>query len=867
MSTTDHILAACRATGIVPLEQFTTPARPQRLSALAALPGLDMSVPGVPGPDMSGSEPAAALAPALEALGRDPDQALWLHQAQSLGAIASGHNLVLATGTASGKSLVFQAAILASLVAGTCTHLVFYPQKALAADQKHRWAAALEQAGLAPSLVAEINGDIPADRREQALNEARILLVTPDVIHAWLMRSLAAPAVRQFLARLRFVVIDEAHALEGPFGSSTAFLMRRLLLACAECNPDRPPQFIAATATIANPQTHLEALTGQPFTCIGEASNGAPRAEKTLVHVEAARQAGAREAQVASLATTLTHCIGSDAFIVFVDSRQGVERITRRIADPAVLPYRSGYEAYDRHKIEQALRAGRLRGVIATSALELGIDIPQFVIGINVGLPMSRKAFHQRIGRVGRASAGLFIVMAPASTFTSIGTTFAEYHDAAVEPSHLYLENRFIQYAQARCLVDETSHPLDTGTLPGNWPQGFENAIAIARPGGRRPAELDQIAMAGGDCPHLNYPLRQIASENLELRLAGSHGDRVGTIASHQAIREAYPGATYYHLQRPFKVIEWRLNSYERSIRLRAVRDAEPTQPIMRQWVNGSFDPAELLDGQLWQGANGACAEASLQVVEAVEGYRSGSSPQLYNHLAATNPRLRRQQRDFQTTGILLQIAEPWFAGTSAEQVATRKALASALAELLWRERSIAPAEIAWAARNVAVCGSHGPRSGEDTIAIYDNIRGGLRLSAPLPGLLAAFAARLQRAADIAGDAALVDAATADRFAHWVSSLQAATPAAASTIVVPPGQRLIFSPGSTVSFRRQGHTYERRIIAPSLIATPDGDELFYRYESEDGVAAWVAHDAVEPLGQQWSRAFWNPATNAISSCA
>ena len=835
-----------RDLGLSTVETFSTPARSARNDTLPDAPQ------------------NAKILETLRAMDVAPD-ALWLHQVAGFAAIAEGRNVVLATGTGSGKTLIFQAAIIAGLREDSSTHLVFYPQKALAADQLHRWQSALEKVGLPPEWAAEVNGDVPTHRREQAAAEARILLATPDVIHAWMMRHLDDPKIQHFLARLKFVVIDEAHSLEGPFGSSVAFLLRRLLLARSGLTDAPPVRFIAATATIANPQQHLEALTGERFLVIDEMQNGAPKTDRVLFHVRSAPQIRAMEAQAASLAKALPSILGENAFIIFVDSRQGVERITRLVGDPSILPYRSGYEAEDRRRIEQALRQRRLSGVIATSALELGIDIPQFVLGINLGLPTSRKAFHQRLGRIGRAKSSAFIVMAPESTFSSLGTSFSDYYCEDVEQSHLYLENRFIQYAQARCLLEECRKVDIENGLPGQWPMGFELSVKAARPGGRRSADLDLLASVGGDNPHINYPLRQIASDSIELRLAGTHGDRIGTIATHQAIREAYPGATYYHLQRPFKVAEWRLTSYERSIRLRAVREAEPTHPILRQWVNGSFEPAELLEGRLWKAPTGNCAEAMIQVLEAVEGIRTEGGAKLYSDLSSANPRLRRQQRDFPTTGILLQIAEPWFAGANAEQYAIRKAIAAALAQLLCRELSIAPAELSWTHTNIALCAAQGPRKTDDTIAIYDNIRGGLRLTSQLPELLPTFASRLQLASGVAGDEALIDASTEDRFAKWVKSLKPVTALAAKSIEVPPGELLIYSPGSEVTIRASGQLLERRIIEPAILAMPDGEHLFYRYELDQGINGWVAHDAVEPLGQAWQRAFWNPVTKEVRS--
>lgn len=416
-SIVETITAVLAQQGLACIEQISAHARESKLGALTS------------------GEAVAGWEETLSALGIDPAQ-LWSHQAASLARIWNDQNLVLSTATASGKTLVFQAAVLSALKRSTDTHLIFYPQKALAADQKQRWQSALQRAGLSPDLVAEVNGDVPMHLREAAVADAQVLLVTPDVIHAWLMRRLADPDVQRFLSRLKFIVIDEAHALEGPFGSSVAFLLRRLLAACRRLNANAEPRFIAATGTIANPKQHLEALTGAMFEVVDDSQNGAPRASKTIIHVASAPLVRTMEAQAATLVSVLPRLLKDDAFILFADSRQGVERITRLVNHPNVLPYRSGYEAEDRHRIEEALRQGRLNGVISTSALELGIDIPQFVLGINLGLPMSRKAFHQRLGRIGRAKPGGFIIMAPETAFASLGTSLSEYFNDAVEPSH-----------------------------------------------------------------------------------------------------------------------------------------------------------------------------------------------------------------------------------------------------------------------------------------------------------------------------------------------------------------------------------------------------------------------------------------------
>jgi DEAD/DEAH box helicase domain-containing protein len=155
------------------------------------------------------------------------------------------------------------------------------------------------------------------------------------------------------------------------------------------------------------------------------------------------------------------------------------------------------------------LRDGTLHGVAATSAVELGIDIPDIEIGVNLGVPNTRKAFRQRIGRVGRKSPGLFIVVCKPNAFRQFGQTFSDYFQGSVEPSYLYTGNRFIQFAHARCLLDEMEvlQQDRSGPPPGvDWPESFGEVLKYARRTGGRPREFDYIAQLGADNPHVNYP-------------------------------------------------------------------------------------------------------------------------------------------------------------------------------------------------------------------------------------------------------------------------------------------------------------------------------------------------------------------------
>ena len=351
----------------------------------------------------------------------NPEKSIWLHQARALQELTDGNNVGVATATASGKSRVFQLWTLHQLMTDPdATALVFYPTKALANDQANSWNRRCADVGLPGNTVDQINGDVPMNRRDGIINTSRVIIMTPDVCHAWMTRKAETPSVKKFLRGLRVIIIDEAHTYESIFGSNSAYLFRRLITACITAGNPRPPQCIAATATILEPATHLQRLTGQEFQVIDQEENGAPRFSRTLHHL-AYHDQGDGASSSLQMAELVVNIIDNDPgaqVIAFHDSRQGIERIVQNIGRPEiVMPYRSGYLSEDRFEIESRLRDGKIRAVITTSALELGIDMPDLNYGINLDLPPTRKSFHQRLGRVGRSAPGTFIILAPPQPF------------------------------------------------------------------------------------------------------------------------------------------------------------------------------------------------------------------------------------------------------------------------------------------------------------------------------------------------------------------------------------------------------------------------------------------------------------------
>lgn len=798
------------------------------------------------------------------------DGHLWRHQSLAFESVLRGENVVVSTGTASGKSLIFQTAILHELLATGGTALILYPLKALLSDQLARWRALAAQVGLSNANVAELHGQVPPDERHLAVRNASIVVATPDVIQAWLMRNISTPAVRSFLAELRFLVLDEAHVYESVFGSNVAYLIRRFLAArkriCDAKQTCANLQIIASTATIYDAVDHLDCLTGWPFTEVTERDDGSPSFKRELLHIEGPEGAGA-EGAVVDIINSLDLMTADGSFIVFHDSRQGVERIASIIDNDAILPYRSGYEAEDKRRIERALRSGHLRGVISTSALELGIDVAAFTLGINLGVPSTKKAFRQRLGRVGRASPGMFAVVAPRQAFTRYGSTFEEYYEGSVEPSYLYLDNRFIQFAQARCLIDESEAleaPVKRPPPDVSWPETFYEIFDLARPGVRKPREFDFIAQLGADNPHINYPLRQVGEPNYQLREgSGAHSETIGDIALNQAIREAYPGATYLHLRKPKWVREWRSTSYERSIRLQPSKRPIPTRPLLRKTINVSLGSEDLIASQILTGPTGSLAEVNLQVNESVEGFRLPGKTLLYRDLRANDPRMTRKQRDFRTTGVIIKIDEPWFAGGSGQPALNRAAVAEALKELLIRERSISPNDVDSSSTNIVFYESGVPKRAVDTVAVYDSIYGGLRLAESLFTEFGEYLERLSRAAGMAGTGAFIGSDLLDKLVDWFGTLSVGNRQREKAISVEEGELVIFAPGSIVAILHNGMLVERELVQPRLFDLGSAKMLMYKYLGPEDGECLVPHDQIQATGVDWRYAIWNPATGQI----
>ena len=796
---------------------------------------------------------------------------VWLHQAKAMTIAAEGRNLVISTGTASGKSLVFQSAAFRMLDADDeAAVIVFYPLKALSNDQLMSWRKAAEYAGFGEDGIVKVDGDVPRPSRAKLLEKARVALMTPDVCHAWLLNEISNPAHRAFLARTRLMVIDEAHVLEGVFGSNFAYLFRRLC-ATRHLVQDKQQRFnlqvIAASATISTPDNHLTSLTGFDFETVGEEDDGAPRHERSILHLAAADR---REAEVAEkIHKALVEGSTDGSFITFVDSRQGAERLAVQTDyDDLVKPYRSGYEAKDRARIEHALRDGRLRGVVSTSALELGIDIPHFVVGLNIGVPVTRKSFRQRLGRVGRQSPGSFSVVTEPYAFRRFGSTLAEYYAKSVEPSYLYLGNRFMQFAHARCLAEELEMLGFTGrkALPTNvtWPDGFAEVFDFAYAGSpaARPREFDQINRIGGDQPHFNYPLRNVPEDAYKVvntRRDPTESEWVAQLTVQQAIREAFPGAIYLHMARGWRVRDWRSTSFDRTIRVNPTRSPMLPRPLIRTFVNFGLDREGIVAGRCRKGERGFLAECHLQVNERVEGFREGGERKLYKDLRQEKPWMTPKTRDFRTTGVVMRIDEDWFRGPGVKH-----RIADLLRDLMLREYSISGQDVDAAATNISMIRDGQREVVSDALVLFDATHGTLRLTEPAYLNLGELLTQLERSIDMTPpDDDGVSPEVVGALRNWLEQLGDEDGGLPVIDGMEDGEVWVqvYDVGSIIGRRdNQGMLHDIAVVGHEFRVFDDKVQLFYLYETGRPVKAMVSAESIQAIGDEWTMVYLNRET-------
>jgi len=480
---------------------------------------------------------------------------LYLHQARALDLARVGKDLVVVTGTASGKSLCYNLPVLEDLAAHPDHRALYlFPTKALAQDQLRALERLTQAAGL-QVIAGTYDGDTPPQTRRKLRASGQLILTNPDMLHAGILTNHGGWA--HFFSRLRWVVVDEVHTYRGVFGSNVALLMRRLLRV-AEVYRGRP-QFLAASATVRNPGELAEKLFGRPVAVVDE--DGAPRGSRTFVFWNPPvvdrgeiRRSATLEARdllvrlveqgVSSIAFSRTR---GSAELLYRYTREALEAVSPRLARQ-VRAYRAGYLPEERRRIEQELFSGQLRAVCATSALELGIDVGDLDVSLLVGYPGSIASTWQQAGRAGRRDEpALAVMIAQPGPIDQYLVHHPDYffelspEHAVIDPGNPYIALNHLRAALAELPLRPSELEIFGRYAPALLELLEERGEAIRR-GGR-------AYWKGQGQPATQFGLRTLDDVTYTILLVeeGREPQILGTTDEVNAFLQLHPEAVYLH--------------------------------------------------------------------------------------------------------------------------------------------------------------------------------------------------------------------------------------------------------------------------------------------------------------------------------
>jgi DEAD/DEAH box helicase domain-containing protein len=487
----------------------------------------------------------AELQPRLrDALERQGIHALYAHQAEAWEVARRGEHVIVTTGTASGKTLAFNLPVLDTLAGEPRSRALYlYPTKALAQDQ----ARALAELAVPRVRAAIYDGDTPHEQRWQIRRWANLVLTNPDMLHVGVLPRHDLWA--DVLHNLRYVVVDEAHVYRGVFGSHVANVLRRLRRLARIYGAE--PQFVLASATIANPRELAHALLGVDATLVGD--DAAPRAERTIALwnpelIDA--ELGLRASALGDAARLLAGLVQRELrTICFAKSRKAAELVHRMAADRVgtetakrLAPYRAGYTPGQRRDIERRLVEGDLLGVSATDALELGIDIGLLDCAISVGFPGTVASLRQQWGRAGRRGHGLAVLVASED---ALDQYFMREPETLVGRS---VEAAILDHANPRVLDGHVAAaafeaPIDDGERATLGDSALERAPHVPELRHTRHGWV----WAGKDYPAARAPLRSTSADAFTV-VDASTGTVLGLVERERAYSTVHEGAVYLHL-------------------------------------------------------------------------------------------------------------------------------------------------------------------------------------------------------------------------------------------------------------------------------------------------------------------------------
>lgn len=520
---------------------------------------------------------------------------LYKHQYAAVQEVKAGRNVCVSTGTSSGKTAIFHLAALETFAKDPHAKiLAVYPMKALGKQQEQIWDEKLRL--VFPGIrCGKIDGNTANQQaRLQVLNDCQVVSITPDTIHSFLLGRLSdqgangcGRVISEFLKHLRLVIIDEVHLYTGLMGTNGGYTFRRLN-ACVKLLQGAVPQYITASATIANPLEHSHNISGvDDFVEIDQLQNTAAQSEVNIYFVQ---HGDPLQALPELLPLLAERCVGSRS-ITFFDSRAKVSEVVNAITDKqGFYPFKAGYEQEDFDRILDNLQNNQFRGVVSTSSLEVGIDIGNLNIAILYGIPSNTTSLHQRIGRVGRGGnqPAVVILIDDPRSFSSdrVFRNPSSLLSLPVREPALYFDNERLMNIQANHFVYEGQEFQSVGgdeeayaKVEGMFPQAF-NEICKGLFQNQLSEEFEAIKVMS-DKPELEYSLRQIDGN---VQVKDRNEQHLGTLPIQNVMREAYPGAIYTYNNQQYRVqrVEFRRPATVevKAVNPRVPLNTKPTQNL-----------------------------------------------------------------------------------------------------------------------------------------------------------------------------------------------------------------------------------------------------------------------------------------------
>ena len=618
-----------------------------------------------PRPAQTSPFPDDLTAPIKQTLIASGIHSLYSHQLEAWTHARSGENIILSTSTASGKTLAYNLPVFASLLQDdNARALYLFPTKALTQDQ-------LSTLGTQNLSAAIYDGDTPQSARSSIRKNARIVLSNPDMLHTGILPH--HTNWLEFFTNLRFVVIDETHTYRGVFGSHVANVIRRLKRVAHFYGAN--PQFILASATIGNPKELAEKLIEEPVHLID--NDGSARGPRHFIIYNPPiidESLGLRKSSLLESVRLAQDLLRNDIqSVVFARSRRSVEIILRYLQEqesPSPLGrgargegeirgYRSGYLPHQRREIEKGLRDGTVKTVVATNALELGIDIGGLGAAILVGYPGTVASARQQAGRAGRGlESAAAVMVASANPIDQFLAHHPEYfferspEQALVNPDHL-----LILLEHLRCAMFEL--PFQKGESFGAvTAQTIEDYLNFLVENKEAHLSKEKYYWMADQYPAANISLRSASPQSVVLQT--SIDDRpltIGTVDGESATRMTHPGAIYLHEAQSYFVKE--LNLEEHIARLQPIESDYYTEPLSQTSIEVLSESEQaVLPFPDRRGAGGEVGYkkwGELQVTTQVTGFRKR---RWYTHDNLGEEPLDLPPSDLQTTGYWVSLSE-----------------------------------------------------------------------------------------------------------------------------------------------------------------------------------------------------------------